>query len=81
MMEVNAVVSDDGNTMTLTHTFGEDKEIPPTEEYTALPASALTGTADSIETQGEKNGNDRLKKQQMVTKLLSGIHSTIHPTM
>ena len=53
-VEVNAVVSDDGNTMTLTHTFGEDKETPPIEEYTALPASALTGTADSIETQGEK---------------------------
>ena len=61
-MEVNAVVSDDGNTMTLTHTFGEDKEIPPTEEYTALPASALTGTADSIETQGEKNGNGPAEK-------------------
>lgn len=58
----NAVVSDDGNTMTLTHTFGEDKEIPPTEEYTALPASALTGTADSIETQGEKNGNGPAEK-------------------
>lgn len=52
----------DGNTMTLTHTFGEDKEIPPTEEYTALPASALTGTADSIETQGEKNGNGPAEK-------------------
>lgn len=61
-VEVNAVVSDDGNTMTLTHTFGEDKEIPPTEEYTALPASALTGTADSIETQGEKNGNGPAEK-------------------
>ena len=61
-MEVNAVVSDDGNTMTLTHTFGEDKEIPPTEEYTALPASDLTGTADSIETQGEKNGNGPAEK-------------------
>lgn len=52
----------DGNNMTLTHTFGEDKEIPPTEEYTALPASALTGTADSIETQGEKNGNGPAEK-------------------
>ena len=61
-VEVNAVVSDDGNTMTLTHTFGEEKEIPPTEEYTALPASALTGTADSIETQGEKNGNGPAEK-------------------
>lgn len=61
-VEVNAVVSDGGNTMTLTHTFGEDKETPPTEEYTALPASALTGTADSIETQGEKNGNGPAEK-------------------
>lgn len=52
----------DGNTMTLTHTFGKDKEIPPIEEYTALPASALTGTADSIETQGEKNGNGPAEK-------------------
>lgn len=52
-VEVNAVVSDDGNTLTLTHTFGEDKETPPAEEYVALPASALTGTADSQETTGE----------------------------
>lgn len=32
------------------------------EKYTALPASALTGTADSIETQGEKNGNGPAEK-------------------
>ena len=79
-VEVNAVVSDDGNTMTLTHTFGEDKETPPTEEYTALPASALTGTADSVEPSGESGGTLGKAEQAVDGNADTYWHSQYNPS-
>lgn len=40
-VEVNAVISADGNTLTLTHTFGEDKETPVESEARKALAAAL----------------------------------------
>jgi len=47
----------------------------PAEEYTALPASALTGTADSVETSGESGGTQGKAEQAVDGKTDTYWHS------
>ena len=51
-VEVEAAVSADGNTLTLTHTFGEDKETPVESEARKALAAAL---ADAAKVEAKEN--------------------------
>ena len=52
----------------------------PAEEYTALPASALTGTADSVETSGESGGTQGKAEQAVDGKEDTYWHSQYKPS-
>ena len=52
----------------------------PAEEYTALPASALTGKADSVETSGESGGTQGKAEQAVDGKEDTYWHSQYNPS-
>ena len=52
----------------------------PAEEYTALPASALTGTADSVEMSGESGGTQGKAEQAVDGKTDTYWHSQYNPS-
>ena len=78
-VKVTPVIGSDGKTMTLTHKFTVPAETPA-EEYTALPASALTGTADSVETSGESGGTQGKAEQAVDGKADTYWHSQYKPS-
>ena len=78
-VDVMADIKDAGKTMTLTHKFTVPAETPA-EEYTALPASALTGTADSVETSGESGGTQGKAEQAVDGKADTYWHSQYKPS-
>ena len=57
-----------------------EEEGTPAEEYTALPASALTGTADSVEMSGESSGAQGKAEQAVDGKEDTYWHSQYKPS-
>ena len=57
-----------------------EEEGTPAEEYTALPASALTGTADSVEMSGESSGAQGKAEQAVDGKEDTYWHSQYNPS-